>query len=128
MNAMTAFVMAFFVIGSAKLVGLINQVASQVFLLMLLFVLFLMLAGVLQKEGEYELSSGWKKTLMGIAFAVIVLIFLNGVGWLEEIYNFLINYWDTKAVSTVIMLIFIGLFIFWITKDKPQEKKKEKGD
>ncbi|MBU1201151.1 MAG: hypothetical protein KJ583_01695 [Nanoarchaeota archaeon] len=128
MNAMTAFVMAFFVVGSAKLVGLINQVASQVFLLMLLFVLFLMLAGVLQKDGEYELASGWKKALMGIAFTVIVLIFLNAIGWLEDIYEFLTNYWDTQAVSTVITLIFIGLFIFWITKSPAPTKKAEKGD
>ncbi|MBC8500850.1 MAG: hypothetical protein ISS25_02230 [Nanoarchaeota archaeon] len=129
MNAMTAFVLAFFVIASSKLVALINTVASQAFLLVLLVILFLMLAGVLQKEGEYELMGGWKKFFMAVVFIILVLIFLNALGWLQTGYEFLADYWNTEAVSAIILIILIILFMAWISKSpKEGKKKEEKGD
>ncbi|NQU98233.1 hypothetical protein HQ533_02095 [Candidatus Woesearchaeota archaeon] len=132
MNAMTAFVIAFFVVASSKIVALINMVASQAFLLILLVVLFLILAGVLQKEGEYQLEGVWRNWFMGVAAVVLILIFLNAIGWLEWIYEFLTDYWNTEAVSAVILLILIVIFIAWITRDSKSIKKKvekeKKGD
>ncbi|MFH1770994.1 MAG: hypothetical protein ABH828_05580 [archaeon] len=131
LNAMTAFVMGFFVVASTKLVALINTIASQAFLLLLLVVLFLMLAGVLVKEGEFELKAGWKNTFMVIAFIVILLIFLEGIGWLNEIWAFLVNNWNKDAISAIILLVLIGIFIAWLTHSKDEnknKKKEEKGD
>ncbi|MBU0637059.1 MAG: hypothetical protein KKF89_00365 [Nanoarchaeota archaeon] len=130
MNAMVAFVIAFFVVASSKVVALINMVASQAFLLVFLFVLFLILAGVLQKEGEYELEKGWRNAFMIVALIVLILIFLNAIGWLSQIYEFLVKYWDSQAVSAVILLILIVLFMAWITKSKTTKKddKEKKGD
>ncbi|MAG39249.1 hypothetical protein CMO90_04145 [Candidatus Woesearchaeota archaeon] len=127
MNAMTAFVIGFFVVASSQLVVLINIVAGQAFLLILLIVLFLMLAGVLQKEGEYELDGGWKKGLMITLFFALVLIFLNALGWLQTGYLFLSNYWNTDGVSAIILMLFVGLFIAWISKSSGTTKTK-KGD
>jgi len=127
-NAIVAFVMAFFVVGSSKLVGLINTVASQVFLLLLLVILFLMLVGVLQKEGEYELNEGWRKFLMPVVLIIIVLIFLNALGWLQNLYEFLRDYWNSEAVSAVILIILIALFIWWLTKSPSSKKSGKKGD
>lgn len=126
LNAMTAFVMGFFVVASSKMVGLINAIASQAFLLMLLVVLFLMLAGVLSKEGEFELKDGWKNTFMVLAFIAIVLIFLHGIGWLERIWIFLVNNWNKDAISAIILLILIGIFIAWLTSSGSKNKKKKK--
>ncbi|MFC2136030.1 hypothetical protein ACFLTH_15555 [Bacteroidota bacterium] len=137
MNAMVAFVMAFFVVASSKLVALVNMVASHVFLLILLVVLFLMLAGILQKEGEFALSEGWSRGFMIGGLIIIVLIFLNAIGWLEEIYDFLVKYWDSDAISAIILLILIVIFIAWLTrnpktkerkKKKKEQEEKEKGD
>lgn len=134
MNAMTSFVIAFFVVASSQLVAVINEVASQTFLLLLLVILFLMLAGVLKKEGEYELERGWRNFFMGIGIVTITLIFLNSLGWLEEVYDFLVDYWDTDAISAIILLILIIIFIAWITRSpadsraKRKEKEDKKGD
>ncbi len=125
MNAMAAFVMGFFVVASSKLVALIHTVASQTFLLILLVVLFLMLVGVMQKEGEYELSDGWRKGLMVALFVALLLIFFNALGWLETTYEFLSQSWDSEAVTAVILIVLIGLFIIWITKSKETKKKKD---
>jgi len=129
MNAMTAFVMGFFVVASTKLVGLINAIASQAFLLFLLVVMFLMLAGIMMKEGEFQLSSGWRTGFMTVGAIVLVLIFLHATGWLEQIYEFLVGSWDTEAVSAVILLIFIVIFIAWISSSgSKKSKKKDEGD
>ena len=127
MNAMTAFVMAFFVVASSRLVAIVHEVASQAFLLILLFVLFLMLTGVLKKEGEYELDEKWRKGFMGVGAIGIILIFLNALGWLELGYNFLADYWNTEAVSAVILLVLIVIFMVWIS-GSPKEKKQEEKD
>lgn len=126
MNAMVAFVVAFFVIASSQLVGLINMVASQVFLLILLVVLFLMLAGILHKEGEFELAEAWKNAFMTITFIVLVLIFLNSLGWLDLIYNFLANYWNTDAISSIILLVLVVAFMSWISSSGNKTKKSKK--
>ncbi len=128
-NAMVGFVMAFFVIGSSKLVGLINTVASQVFLLLLLVILFLMLAGIMQKEGEYELNEKWKKTLLPVLFLVIVLIFLNALGWLKDVYDFLSKYWNSEGVTSIILLLLVAAFVWWITNSGGNtSENKDKGD
>ncbi len=127
-NAMTAFVMAFFVIGSSKLVSLINVMASQIFLLLFLIVLFLMLVGVLQKDGEYELDKKWRKAMMGAVLLIIIIIFLNALGWLQQIYDFLVDNWSTEAVSAVILLLLIAIFMFWVTKSPSSKTKKDEGD
>jgi len=128
MNAMTAFVMGFFVVASSKLVALIHQVASQAFLLILLVVLFLMLAGILRKEGEFELDEKWRNGFMGVALVVIILIFLNSLGWLQIGYDYITKYWDSQATSAAILLLFMGLFIAWITSSGSRKKKRKKDD
>ena len=131
MNAMTAFVMGFFVIASTKLVSIVNEVASQTFLLLLLVVLFLMLAGVMQKEGDYEMDKKWRNFFMVIVFIALILIFLNSLGWLDDGYDYLVDNWDTEATSAIILLILIVIFISWITRSPSisgQIDKEEKGD
>lgn len=125
-NAMAAFVMGFFVVASSQLVSLINTVASQAFLLILLLVLFLMLVGVMQKEGEFEMSEGWRKGLVVALFIALLLIFFNALGWLEIAYDFMSQSWDSEAVTAIILIVLIGIFIFWITKSKKPETTKKK--
>jgi|FLOH01.1.fsa_nt_gi succinate dehydrogenase hydrophobic anchor subunit len=129
LNAMAAFVMGFFVVASSKLVTLIHAVAGQAFLLILLLVLFLMLAGLMMKDGEYQMPETWRKGFMSVGIVVLVLIFFNALGWIETAYDFLSKYWDTEAVSAIILLVLIGIFVAVMTGDKkPTTKKENKGD
>lgn len=125
LNAMMAFVIAFFVIASSKLVALVNQVASQAFILILMFVLFLMLAGILRKEGEFELDKKWRPALMGVGAFVLALIFLNALGWLEIGTDFLKNNWNSEGVSALILIILIVIFMAWMSHSPSKSKKKE---
>ena len=130
LNAMIAFVMGFFVVASTQLVGVINKTLSQVFILLLLIICFLMLAGAFHaqsKEGFFLNKKDhpfYYQAFMVIVFVSIIAIFLNAVGWLDVIYNYLADHWNTSYVAAVILMIVIVGFMAWIMKD-PETKKKE---
>src|SRR3989338_7238757 len=69
-NAMVAFVIAFLVIASTKLVGIINEVMANVVLLIILGVCFLLLVGVFFGDKEFTLEKfpTWSKLLMILMF------------------------------------------------------------
>ena len=90
LNAMTAFVIGFLVIASSKLVAIIADVSSQMVVLLLGSVFFLILVGTFYKEGEAVfLEKGWKSFFMVIMFLGLAVIFLQaiptktGQPWLE---------------------------------------------
>lgn len=133
LNAMVSFVIAFMVILSSKLVELITQVSSQMIVLLLLSVFFLILVGSFYKEGEgIFLEEGWKKSFMWIMFIGIVLVFLNalktksGETWLERFWSFLVGHWKTEWVASIIFIIIIVLFMWYIVREKKPNKKEPK--
>ncbi|HIH38440.1 hypothetical protein J4460_01870 [Candidatus Woesearchaeota archaeon] len=136
LNTMVAFVIAFFVVASVQLVATISQVVSNMVLLLLLAVCFMILVGSFMKEGEFlQLEGGWKSTFMWIMFLGIVLIFLqaiklqDGTSWLEYLYIMIFFNFNTTAVSSVIMVLFVILLVWLITKDSsPRKKAGNSGD
>ena len=126
LNAMAAFVIAFFVVASTKLVAAINQALAQIVLILLLVVFFLLLVGSFFKEGsDVILEGGWRTFFMIVIFIGIVLIFLNALGWLSPFWDYLTAHWETRWVGSLILLIVIILFMWYVTKDR-EEKPKEK--
>lgn len=130
LNAITAFAMAFFVIASAQLVEFITTVSSQVVVLLLASVFFLMLMGTVMKESEEGvfLDKG-QGAFVAVMALGIVLIFLNALGWLTKIYDFLRDHWSDEWVASIILILLIVVFIGWVTKSPTKSnKKKEKED
>ena len=126
---MVAFVIAFFVIASSQLVEIITDVSAQVVILLLSVIFFLILIGTFFKKDEQTALEGkWRSFFMVILFVGIVLIFLNaiktdGTSWLEYIIWFFIEYASSAALSSIILIVFIILFILWVTKE-PAKKSK----
>lgn len=136
LNSMVAFVIAFLVVGSAKLVGIINQAVSQVFLLLLLGILFMMSIGVFLKDEElaFTRENRWFIFFSVVMLVAIILIFLNaitndaGQSWLSIIWNYITNNWSSAAAGAVIMiLVVLGLMYYVVSpyKGSGGEKKKE---
>jgi hypothetical protein len=135
MNAMVAFVTGFFVVASTQLVSVINKSLSQIFLLLLLVVCFMMVWGAFHqqtKEGFFlnpknKHQKFYYNALMAVVFICIIAIFLNALGWLELVYNFLKGNWNTDYVAAVIFIIIIIGFMAWIMADpkKDDDDKKE---
>ncbi len=134
LDAMVAFVVAFFVVASSKLVEVITTVSSQVVILLLLSILFLMLVGSFAQEKEegFFLEKPWTGIFTIIMFVGIIGIFLNaiktesGQSWLGWIMDFMSTKWNTDWVASLILIFFVILIMGWITKSGgPKKEKKE---
>mgnify|MGYP005859833981 CR=1 FL=1 len=126
LNSMVAFVVAFLVVASSRLVAVVNAVMAQVVLLLLLVVCFLILVGVLVGEGEFkfERSDPWYIFFTFFMFIGIVLIFANALGWLQPAWNYIVRNWTGNVVGSIILLIIVIGFMWLITKaPKPKEEK-----
>lgn len=127
LNSMVALVVAFLVIASTKLVAVVNEVMANVVLLLILAICFLMLVGVFfgSKEFTLEKYPSWIKFFMILMFLGIVLIFLNALDWLKYLLT-LIENWDAEWAVTIIFMIIILGFMWYIVKDQGAPLSKEK--
>lgn len=128
LNAIISFVIAFFVVGSARLVSIINRALANTVLLIILVVFFLVLIGIFhtQKE-EVLLKGGWKSFFMVALFIGIVLIFMEAIGWLQDLWDYLQANWETQWVGSLIMLGILIFFMWFITKT-PKESSSSGGE
>ncbi len=129
LNAVVAFVIAFLVIASSRLVEIITNVSANVVVLLFLSVFFLLLAGSFAKEGEpYHLKDGWQTLFMAIMFLGIAGIFLNevqtddGKPWLEAIGDYLGGTDSDRVIGSAILLIVVVGFMFYVLQE-PDAKK-----
>ncbi len=132
-NSMVAFVVAFLVIVSSKMVGYINKALPRITLLLLVLISFLMLIGVFFSEKEeVMLQGGWRTFFMILMFIGVVLIFMgvietsSGTTWLEWTWDKVVNQYDSTAVSAIILLIVVVGIMFWVTKEPGEKKTEEK--
>ncbi|MBW2989798.1 hypothetical protein KY358_05780 [Candidatus Woesearchaeota archaeon] len=122
LDAITAFVIAFFVVASSKLVEIITTVSSYTVILLMLSVLFLLLVGSFMKEGERGFLQGsWNYFFMIMMFIGIVLIFIYSLGWWDVIWDFFRFETGGEVVGSVILLTILVLFIWYIVKDEPHK-------
>ena len=130
LNAMVAFSIAFFVVASSKLVGVITKMSSNMVILLFLIVFVLLLVGSFHEETEkgFFFEKGFMRTaFIGIVFIGMIAIFLDALGWLEIAYNSLLQLQNNVGVaSAVLMIITIGAMAFVFTSSgKGSDKKKE---
>ena len=126
LNAITAFVVSFFVIASAQLVEVITKVSSHVVILLLSSVFFLMMIGVVMKENEEGVFLEQGQTAFIVAMLIgIILIFLNALNWLEPLYEFFRDHWSDEWVASIVLIMFIVFFIAWVTKSPAKKSNKK---
>ena len=125
LNSAAAFVIAFLVVASSRLVEIITQVSSQFVVLLFGVVLFLLLVGSFfqeKPEGVF-LEGGWKTTFMIIVFLGLLFIFLDALGLWGDTLGFLRGTNRGELVGSVILMIIIIMFIAYVTQEKKVEKK-----
>jgi hypothetical protein len=133
LNAMVAFVVAFLVVASSRLVAAINEALARIVLLMLLSICFLMLMGTFYHHTEKVMLEGkWRKFFMILMFLGVVLIFAqaiktdDGVGWLEMFWYYLSNNWQSSMTSSLILLVVVVGAIAFIVSEPSHTKVGEK--
>ena len=134
LNAMVAFSISFLVVASSELVEILTEVSSQMIVLLMLSVLFLLLAGSFFKEEKegFFLKGGWKTTFMALMFVGIMIIFFNaikyeGESWLQIFWGYVSKSGaGGEAVGSIILLVIIIMFMAFILKENPTPKSLEK--
>ncbi len=134
LNAMIAFVIAFIVVASTRLVSAINEAVGNIVILLLLSICFLLLIGSFYRQGEDVFLEGpWRKFFMIIMFIAIVIIFLHaiptksGESWLEWFWEYLEDHWMTgKLAGSVILVIVVILFMIYIINPKERSAVSSK--
>ena len=95
--------------------------------MLFLVIFFLILVGSFFKEGEGVFLEGrWRIFFMTFMFIGIVLIFLQALDWLAPFWDFMQDNWEMQWVSSLILIVFIVAFMYFVTRDsKPHTHKKE---
>jgi lysylphosphatidylglycerol synthetase-like protein (DUF2156 family) len=137
LNAMVAFVVAFLVVASTRLVEAVTSVSGNVIILVLLGVFFLLTMGAFYTEGEVGqkgLPKGGLRTLfLTIMFIGIIVIFMNGIKnesgqtWWDYSIDYLDAHWDSTAVASVVLIILVVLFVWYMTRQPKEETSGAKG-
>src|SRR3989338_6483949 len=129
LNAIAAFVIAFWVVASSELVEIITKVSSNAVVVLFLAVLFLLLVGAFYKEGEpVFLEGGWKVVFMIIVFIAIIGIFLDAIKtadgrtWLQRLGDFA-GAGNDELAGSVVLLALIVLFIVYAVREPKKEAK-----
>ena len=132
LNSMFAFVTAFLVVASSRLVAAVNEAVANMTILLLLGVTFLLLVGVFHTgEDEYKLGKPFKTIFMWLMFVGILAIFLHalktqdGTPWLFFAWGWLVRNFDTGAVGALVLTILLVVMMGWIVGDQKGEAKAE---
>jgi len=131
-NAMVAFAIAFFVVGSSKLVEILTKVSGHTVVLLFLGVCFMLLLGSFYKEGEIDIGNTWNKIFIVIMFIGIALIFFNAIEtdseetWLEYGWEYLTDHWGEDWLPSIIFVVGTILLIYFITKESKTKKEEKK--
>ena len=133
LNAMTAFVISFLVLASSRLVEAITSISSNVVLLVMLGVFFLLTMGAFMKEGEVGkegLPTGWLRTFfLTLMIIGIIVIFLNaikteaGETWWDVSVDYVRDYWDGTVFASLALIVFIIIFVALLTRDSSKGEK-----
>jgi len=121
--------LVFFVVASSQLVAVINTALANMVLLLLLSISFMILVGSFhgeQKEEGFKLEQPFKGIFMGIMFIGIIVIFLDALGWLQKIFNFLERNWNDEWMMGLFLVIVTVGILFFVTGGSVG--KKDEGD
>ncbi len=132
LNSMFAFVTAFLVVASSRLVAAVNEAVANMTILLLLGVMFLLLAGVFHTgKEEFSLGKPFKNIFMWIMFIGILVIFLHalktndGTPWLYFAWGFIVNNIDNAAFGALVLTILLVVMMMWITSNPKASSEKE---
>jgi len=117
-NSIIAFVIALLVIGSTRLIAVMNEAVSNIAMLLIVITFILVTISVFKAEGQYDLFQhpvlkGW---IIFVVIAIIITIFFQALGWNLILWNFLKNNISDAWVATLLFLVGIAVFIYLVTK------------
>jgi len=129
-NSMIAFVIAFFTIAAKEIVTALQVSLPKVALILIIIISFLLLAGsfMSDKEFSFENNKFWKFFLTAIMFIAVVLIFLDGFGWLDPIIQWIFYEESGLLVPLLALGIMVGTIFYVVGGKDGKPSAKKSGD
>lgn len=127
LNSVVALTIAFFVVVSSQLVRIISEIASSAVLVLLLGFSFTLVVGAFQKEEDdgFYLNETWTFIFQWISFLAIGLIFLNALGWLDPVVDFVRSAASDQVASSVFMVLLVAGLIWVVVGGRPDADASE---
>ena len=123
LNAMVAFCSGFFVVASAQLVSLISILVSRVALILVILVMFMLLVASFHKQQDnegFQITGPMKTFLTTTVLVAVILIFMDGVGWLTPLWLYVTGNWNSQLVGTIALFGIIVGFMVYLTGGKTE--------
>ena len=121
-NSMVAFVIALFVVVTKEIVFSIRESMPQIALILVIVVSFMMFAGALVSGDEpfsFDKHKNWKLFLIFVLFVSVLAVFMNSIGWLFPILDYVAENWDqTFIVSLIFLAIIVGVILYIVRTPK----------
>lgn len=120
LNAMVAFVIAFFTIAAKEIVQSLQVSLPLVALMLTAAMCFMLLAGsfISDKQFSFEEHPVWKGFLTLLMFISIILIFVHSFGWLDPVIGFIFLYADSVTIPLIFFAIMIGVVVYVVRGSK----------
>lgn len=125
-DALVALAVGLIVISVGSAMNFIQQIIPFMVVALVIILVFMLLLGMLFKEGTFD-TPGWLKVVFGIiifiAVVVAVLIFTGGWGYVA---GFFTSGGDIVSNVVLVVIIVIAIVIaYWGSGSGGSEKKKE---
>lgn len=127
-DAMVALVVGLITITFASAVGIINQLLPFLAVSVVMILIFLILIGLVHKDGEFAWNDQIKKTVIVLAFVAVVVAGLIFTGAWDYLAYKLYEPGSNLITNVVFIAIIIGGFLivyFGDGKKKDDEKKDD---
>ncbi len=125
LNAMVAFVIGLLFVGAIGLVSIINQALPNVALFLIVILSFLMLFGAFVGAEGIKFENMWYKGgALFVVFIAVLAIFLDALGWLNGILDYINSNWDKTVIPTAIFFLIVLGAIWYVIGGG----NKKKGD
>ena len=128
LNAMVAFVIAFFVIAASNIVTAIQISLPWISLILIIIICFLLLSGTFLGDEEYKLweqNPAIAKWFIGLILVGILAIFLYAFDLLGVVLGFIGGGAGSTVGSTVILIILIIAAIWFIVGKKSEDDSSD---
>ena len=101
---------------SYDIVDMINRALPQVSIVLIAIIMLMLMIGILGPSIEWRGGSpaGW---IAVISLIIIIIIFGGAAGWWSG-WDWFVNFFGTKAVSIVVLILVFGIIIWYITKEE----------
>jgi len=126
-NSMIAFVMGLLFVTVPRVVDVINEALPNIGVMLIVLMSFMMLVGFFvssSKEGEHFFE---RNTFLKWLFILVVIvgtsiIFLDALGWWEDMVDGAEDFWNsTLGVTIIFLAIIVGAILFIARDTKPKE-------